>query len=104
MNAEFTEKKIVIKEVITRDETVTTISPATIRKGLHPGSFVGTEVNLITNGVLVCASVIDYAIITGSKVVLNSGVGAIQYDPATGELAIAPANNGSGQTTVPSSE
>lgn len=105
MNAEFTEKKIVITDVTTGEGTVTTISPATIRKGLHAGSFVGAEVYVITNGVLVYAGIIDSAIFTGSKVLLNrAGSGGntiITYDPATGELAIGPVNNGSGQTTEP---
>lgn len=91
MNAEFLEQKIVLTVV----DGKTVITPAKVRKGLDPKAFIGA---------MVCGSVASALIVGAAKsgekidLIVGGGEEKLQYDPATGELAIAPANNGSGQT------
>lgn len=91
MNAEFLEQKIVL--TVVDGETV--ITPAKVRKGLDPKAFVGAMVcNPGVFSALVVAASKDP--LTGKINLLfsNAGVGeTIQYDPATGEFAMVPANN-----------
>ena len=93
MNAEFTEKKIVITEV----DGEKIITPAKVRKGLDTRAFVGAMI-IGVNGA-------SYLVLgarpndDGKIALLDMLKDTILYDPATGDLTIAPANNGSGQTT-----
>ncbi len=97
MNAEFTEQKIVVTIETIEGEDVTTITPAKVRKGLDTNAFVGA---------MLCAprasSLIVGAVDNGEKIelmtVAGDGKEKIQYDPATGELAIVPVNSGSPNT------
>lgn len=92
MNAEFTEKKIVITEV----DGKMVITPAKVRKGLDPKAFVGAM--LCGPGT---SALIVGAAKSGEKIDLVLIGGAdwmhwiLQYDPATGEFAMVPVNNGS---------
>ena len=99
MNAEFTEKKIVITTETVEGETVKTITPAKVRKGLDTKAFVGA---------MICSSTGNSYLVLGAHMRDDGKIGMLDmlkdiilYDPATGDLTIAPANNGSGQTTEP---
>lgn len=95
MNAEFLEQKIVITEV----DGEKVITPARVRKGLDTKAFVGAMIISATGSSF---------LVLGARMNENGKIGMldmlsdiIEYDPATGELSIRPANNGSGQTTEP---
>lgn len=90
MNAEFTEQKIVLKYV--NGETV--ITPAKVRKGLDPKAFMGAMVcgpgtSALIVGAAKSGERID--LLVGNIDVF--GEKKLQYDPATGEFAMVPANN-----------
>ena len=90
MNAEFTEKKIVITEV----DGKKVITPAKVRKGMDALAFLGVTV-IAGSGAFIVTSASE------SEGVISFGDGTtdLTYNPTTGDIAIAPANNGSGQTT-----
>lgn len=96
MNAEFLEQKIVVTTKTVEGETVTTITPAKVRKGMDALAFLGVTV-IAGSGAFIVTSASE------SEGVISFGFGRfdLTYDPATGDIAIAPANNGSGQTTEP---
>lgn len=87
MNAEFLEQKIVLTVV----DGKTVITPAKVRKGLDPKAFVGAM--LCGPGT---SALIVGAAKSGEKIdlmVVGGGKEKLQYDPATGEFAMVPANN-----------
>ncbi len=103
MNAEFLEQKIVVKIDTTGQELASTISPAEVRKGLHPGSFIGAEVNILVNGDLAAAASITSAAVVDGKVVLsfvnNDNDQKLLYDPKTGELGVIDRPESDGHVT-----
>lgn len=96
MNAEFLEQKIVVTTETVKGKTVTTITPAKVRKGMDALAFLGVTV-IAGSGAFIVTSASE------SEGVISFGDGTtdLTYNSTTGELAIVPANNGSGQTTNP---
>ena len=98
MNAEFTEKKIVLTSETVEGETVITVTPAKVRKGLDPKAFVGA---------MVCGPASSYlvigALVTGTVITLDIGSATahITYDPATGDLTYVMPDEEPEQTPEP---
>lgn len=93
MNAEFTEQKIVVTTKTVGGETVTTITPAKVRKGLDTKAFVGAMVCTDTGCELITAATESNGTIT---IALSTAIeGELTYAAATGAFTFTPANNGS---------
>lgn len=84
MNAEFLEQKIVITTETVEGETVTTITPAKVRKGMDTLAFLGVTV-IAGSGAFIVTSVSE------SEGVISFGDGTtdLTYDPTTGDIALA---------------
>ena len=89
MNAEFLEQKIVL--TVVDGETV--ITPAKVRKGLDPKAFIGAMVCGPGTSALVVGAALAGTKINLMIVGAGGGEEVIQYDPATGALAMVPVNN-----------
>ena len=96
MNAEFLEQKIVVTTETVEGETVTTITPAKVRKGMDALAFLGVTVIMGPGAFIVTSAAESEGVISFGDIINN-----LTYNPTTGDIAIAPANNGSGQTTEP---
>lgn len=90
MNAEFLEQKIVLTTKTVEGETITTITPAKVRKGLDTNAFIGAMVCGPNYSSLVIHAFADQS---NNKISLKTGRGdgepVIQYDPTTGDIALA---------------
>lgn len=87
MNAEFLEQKIVVTTKTVGGETVTTITPAKVRKGLDAKAFVGAMVCTDTGCELITA-----ATESNGTIALSTAIeGVLTYAAATGAFTFTPA-------------
>ena len=86
MNAEFLEQKIVVTTETVEGETVTTINPAKVRKGMDALAFLGVTV-IAGSGAFIVTSVSEFEGLVG----FGAGTSNFTYNPATGVLTVAPA-------------
>ena len=84
MNAEFTEKKIVITTETVEGETVKTITPAKVRKGMDTLAFLGVTV-IAGSGAFIVTSVYE----SEGVVSFGDGTTDLTYNPTTGDIALA---------------
>ena len=87
MNAEFLEQKIVVTTEPVEGETVITITPAKVRKGLDANAFIGATICWTPiNGceLVVAASEANGVVTLGT--LKGDTMGHISYAAATGEF------------------
>ena len=84
MNAEFLEQKIVVTTATVEGETVTTITPAKVRKGMDVMAFLGVTVVTGTGAFIVTSTSESEGVIT-----FGDGTTDLTYDPTTGDIALA---------------
>lgn len=84
MNAEFLEQKIVVTTKTVNGKTVTTITPAKVRKGMDALAFLGVTV-IAGSGAFIVTSVSE----PEDVISFGDGTTDLTYNPTTGDIALA---------------
>lgn len=95
MNAEFTEQKIVVTTETVEGKTVTTITPAKVRKGLDANAFIGATICWAPiNGCELVVTALESNGVVTLGTLKGDTMGQISYAAATGVFTFTPpANN-----------
>lgn len=83
MNAEFLEQKIVVTTETVEGKTITTITPAKVRKGMDALAFLGVTV-IAGSRAFIVTSASEY-----EGVITFGDTNDLTYNPTTGDIALA---------------